>query len=63
MYAVTSWGFANPMCEIQKLHIELIEKEADVAKYSGEMRQAEMRWAKQKAMLVGEVEHLKHQAT
>jgi len=47
--------------EAQKLHIELIEKEADVAKYSGEMRQAEMRWAKQKAMLVGEVEHLKHQ--
>ena len=46
---------------LQRLHLEMIEKEADVATCSRELRQAEMRWAKQKATLVGEVEHLKHQ--
>merc|ERR1712166_963785 len=47
--------------ELQRLHLEMIEKESDVATCSRELRQAEMRWAKQKATLVGEVEHLKHQ--
>ena len=45
----------------QNMRMQLIEREAEVAHSSKELRHAESRWAKQKALLVGEVEHLKQQ--
>jgi len=40
---------------------QLMERDAEAARITKELRSAESRWAKQKAVLVGEVEHLKQQ--